>query len=174
MKKSDIKTVPDYFKQYISLVEDHSIIDQLEIGGIEPYLAQIDQLNELGDQVYAEGKWTIKQILQHLIDCDIIFLNRALRFLREDKTDLPGFEENDYAKSARVSHKTVSGLLEELQIVRMSAYHLFKDLNTVEWQRSGTANNKEISVLAIACIMVGHAYHHFNVIQERYIPLLDQ
>lgn len=171
MTKNDIQNIPDYYIQYVSKVSDGSFDEIFENEGIDCYLDRLEDLEKVGDEVYAEGKWTIKQLVQHLIDCDRIFLNRALRFLRNDTTELPGFDETLYAESARVDHKSLESLLEELQIVRLSAWHLFKDLTEEEWQRTGTANGKTISVLAIAFIIIGHAKHHFDVIEERYMSL---
>jgi len=171
MKKSQIQTAPSYFIQYIDLVEDKELMEVLDSGGIELFLDEIENLKNVGDKIYAEGKWTVNQIIMHLIDTERIFQNRALRFARKDKTNLPGYEENDYAAVARSNDRNVESLLEEYQITRLSTVSFFSNLNNEELSRTGTANGIEISVLAIGFLLVGHPIHHFNVIRERYFKI---
>lgn len=171
MKSLALKSAPEHYHQYINLVNDGSIIEQLEEGGIAEYLEIIEQLEALGDKVYEQGKWTIKQIVQHLIDTERLFVARCLRFLRQDKTPIPGFDHDTYALVARVNHVSLEDLIEEYQILRMSTYLFFKNLSQEEWTRSGTANDKEISIIALAYIIIGHPLHHLNVIEERYLVL---
>jgi hypothetical protein len=171
MKSIALASAPEYYHNYINLVNEEPIIEQLEEGGIAEYLQIIEQLEALGDKVYAQGKWTIKQIVQHLIDTERLFVARCLRFLRQDKTPIPGYDHDAYAIVARVDHVSLSDLIEEYQILRMSTYLFFKNLSQEEWTRSGTANNKEISIVAMAYVIIGHPLHHLNVIEERYLGL---
>lgn len=171
MKSIALASAPEYYHNYINLVNEEPIIEQLEEGGIAEYLQIIEQLEALGDKVYAQGKWTIKQIVQHLIDTERLFVARCLRFLRQDKTPIPGYDHDAYAIVARVDHVSLSDLIEEYQILRMSTYLFFKNLSQEEWARSGTANNKEISIVAMAYVIIGHPLHHLNVIEERYLGL---
>lgn len=174
MKRSDITVMPNYHKPYASLVEDKELLEVLPTGGIDVYENAIEQLNELGNQAYAEGKWSVKQIIEHITDCERIFTNRALRYVRNDKTELPGFEENDYAAAARSNERSVEDLLQELKDQRKSTFNFFKNLSDEELLRTGFGNGQEISVAAIGFISVGHPLHHFNVIKERYFPLLRE
>ena len=172
MKSEALKGSPEYYKTYINLVDDNrSIVDLLEQGGIEHFREHVDTLNKIGQKTYAKGKWTVNEIIQHLIDTERIFINRALRFLRLDSTDLPGYDHNAYVPVSKANKRSLEDLLEEYEILRLSNIHFFKDLSPLELNRSGNANGNEISVLAIGFVLVGHPIHHFNVIKERYFDL---
>lgn len=171
MKTDVLANTPPFYHTYIKLVADQPLVELLENGGVKCYVDVFDQLVALGDKVYAANKWTVKQIIQHCIDTERIFVNRALRFVRKDATELPGYDENYFADHARVSHRSVADLLEEYQIVRQSTILFFKQLNNEELHRKGTANGGELMVLAIGYILVGHPLHHFNVLKERYFGL---
>jgi hypothetical protein len=171
-KEKALTSVPEYYKSYIHLVpSDGELITQLENGGIAPYVDTVALLENLGDKVYEVGKWTIKEILQHLIDVERILMTRALRFVRQDNTALPGFDHDAYVVTARVDHLTVQELLQAYQVLRLSTVLFFKNLSEDELMRSGTANNVSLSVLGIGYILIGHPLHHFNVIEERYMSL---
>ena len=120
---------------------------------------------------YAENKWTILQIIQHLIDAERIFSYRALRIARNDKTPLAPFEENDYAMMATGENRNAGDLLEEFNAVRRSTMELIKHFNNEEFSRIGTASNNPVSVRALSYIMAGHCDHHKNVIKERYLGM---
>ncbi|MCK7560198.1 DinB family protein [Chitinophaga sedimenti] len=121
------------------------------------------------DYAYAPGKWTIKQVLQHVTDAERIFAYRALRFARADKTELPGWEENEYGEQARVDHLQWDDMLDEFIVVRKSSEYLFKSLNEAELQRGGIANGRFNTVNSIGFVIAGHAYHHHKITQERYL-----
>ena len=174
MKKDAIDSSPEYYLTYIDLVDDDDINILLDGGGIDFFLEHFDLLNKIGDRVYAEGKWTIKQLVQHLIDCERIFQYRILRFLRNDETDLPGFDEDHYANNATAANRSLEGLIEEFQIVRLSSQALFGNLSKEDLLKTGSANGVKISVLAMGFILVGHPLHHANVIKERYFPIIDE
>lgn len=118
---------------------------------------------------YAEGKWTIKDILQHLIDCERIFAYRALRFARQDSTELPGFDENDYAASSSTERRSIADLLDEHDMVRTATEKLFESFSPDMLLRQGKANGQNVSVRALGWIIAGHAVHHAAVIRERYL-----
>ena len=118
---------------------------------------------------YAEGKWTIKDIILHLIDAERIFAYRALRIARNDKTALPGFEENDYVVTANANNREYESLFTEYETVRNATISLFKTFTSEDFLRLGTASNNSISVRAIGYITLGHELHHKNVILERYL-----
>ena len=121
-----------------------------------------------GGHRYAEGKWTVKTVLGHMIDAERIFSYRALRIARGDATPLPGCEENQYAVTAGSDARTVADLVSEILDVRASTIRLFDSLPEDAWVRRGIVNNAEVSVRALGYIVVGHARHHLGVLRERY------
>ncbi len=171
MKEIALKTSPEYYHNYINLVTESPLDDQLISGGIELFMSHFTELEKLGLKTYAEGKWTVNEIIQHLIDTERIFINRALRFLRNDKTNLPGYDHNAYVPVSRSNNRSLDELLTEYKAVRHSSALFYAPLSQEELLRTGTANNLEISVLAIGYILVGHPMHHFNVIKEQYLSL---
>jgi uncharacterized damage-inducible protein DinB len=118
---------------------------------------------------YAQDKWTIKDLLQHLIDSERIFVYRATRFARKDNQSLLGFEENEYAKNANAASRTLQSLKAELSALRESTNFFLESLNNEQLAQIGTANNNLITVNAIAFIIFGHLLHHKNIIEERYL-----
>lgn len=118
---------------------------------------------------YTEGKWTPKDILLHLIDAERIFAYRALRIARNDKTALPGFEENDYVDEANAEERSMNSLLEEYSDVRKATISLFLNFSEEVLKRLGEASDCSVSVRAIGYIILGHERHHVNVITERYM-----
>jgi uncharacterized damage-inducible protein DinB len=121
------------------------------------------------DYRYAEGKWTIKDILLHLIDSERIFAYRALRFARNDKTELPGFDENSYVDEANANQRSIQDLLTELLVVRQASLTLFKSFSEEQLLCKGIASNNPMSVRALGFIIIGHQNHHQKVFEERYL-----
>ena len=121
------------------------------------------------DYRYAEGKWTIKDIIQHIIDAERIFSYRALRFARNDKAELPGFEENEYVEEANGNQRSIMELLTELSSVRHATLLLFKSFNEEQVCRVGIASNNPMSVRAIGFVIIGHQNHHQKIFEERYL-----
>lgn len=118
---------------------------------------------------YAEGKWSIPQILLHITDTERIFSYRILCIARGDKTPLPGFEENDYARESRADERDMKDILEEFQNVRRSTVSLLKSLGDKQLSYTGISNGKEVSVRALCYMLAGHEMHHLKVIQEKYL-----
>ncbi|HEX6890293.1 MAG TPA: DinB family protein [Chryseolinea sp.] len=118
---------------------------------------------------YAEGKWTIKEILVHIIDDERIYGYRALRFARNDKTQLPGFDQDRFAFHSNANERTLEGIMEEYDAVRMSTITLFDSFTDDVLLRRGTANNNEVTVRALGYHIAGHELHHHNIIKTRYI-----
>ena len=174
MKRSDIKTMPESQTTNIHEVEDVEVTEALEKYGRKYISLEREKLIALGDKVYAPGKWSAKDIIQHLIDAERVFSYRAMRFARNDKTLLPGFEENDYAITAEASKRNVDELLEEFYAVRESTIRLFKSFTDEMLMREGVVPSGDISVLAIGFTIPGHTIHHLNVLKERYYPLLSK
>lgn len=123
---------------------------------------------ENADFRYAADKWTIKELLGHIIDGERVFSYRALRISRGDQIPLAGFEENEYVANSSFGDYELSDLIEEFSALRQANVLFFKHLNDAAWQRVGTASEATVSVRALAFIMVGHVRHHQNVLRERY------
>ncbi len=164
--------MPKYFDRYINRVEDIDLIEALEKYGSSFLEAEKENFEALGDKIYAPGKWTIKDLLQHMIDAERIFAYRALRFSRNDKTELPGFDEDRYAANVSTKSRTITDLLEEFKTVRTATIQLFRTFDATFMHREGIASGNKMSVLAIGFTMCGHTIHHLGVIKERYYPLL--
>ncbi|HWR94185.1 MAG TPA: DinB family protein [Flavobacterium sp.] len=158
-----------FYKPYIDALNNVDLIDELEISVHRLVKFVQDLPMDKFDYQYAEGKWTIKDILQHLIDVERIFSYRALRIARMDKTPLSGFDEDAYAAIANGSQRSVQSLLSELLTVRESTLSLFKTFSDEILLRKGIASGKEISVRALGFIIIGHQNHHQKVFQERYL-----
>jgi uncharacterized damage-inducible protein DinB len=169
MEKSQIEHLPEYYKRYVNQVDSDDLLDFL-VKSFEVTRQIIAGLpEEKGDYRYAEGKWTIKELLNHIIDTERIMTYRALCFARGDKNELPGFEENDYAPNSRANRRTLADLMAEFKAVREASIALFKSFDETMWQGSGIASNNLISVLALGYIVAGHEVHHRKVLMERYL-----
>jgi uncharacterized damage-inducible protein DinB len=121
---------------------------------------------------YAEGKWTLKELLLHLSDAERVFQYRILAFARGEKNELPGFDEELYAENSFANERKLDSLLEEYQLVRKSSQILLETLNPSVLNNIGTANGNQISAETIGKLIVGHNIHHLNIIEERYLPKL--
>ena len=123
-----------------------------------------------GAHRYAPGKWSLKDLLQHLSDAERIFTYRCLRIGRGDATPLPGWEEDDYALAAKADARAVADLLADFQATRLAGLELFRSLPEAAWANKGTSNGKTLSARVIPFVCLGHAAHHLAVIRERYLP----
>ncbi|OGS72068.1 MAG: damage-inducible protein DinB [Flavobacteria bacterium RIFCSPLOWO2_12_FULL_31_7] len=159
----------EYYGYYISLNTSENLIQNLEnqLQVTADFFKSIP--SEKLEFQYEVGKWTPKDILQHIIDSERIFAYRALRFARFDSVNLPGYEENDYAKVANANGRTIDDLIEEYKIVKLASIHLFKSFTKKMLLNIGQANNAPASVRAIGYIIAGHEIHHINIIKERYL-----
>lgn len=168
MPKPTAGDYPEYFGKYISLVPEEELSEAFknQFPKIESFLRSIDEAES--NYSYAPGKWTLKELLQHLIDCERIFNYRALCFSRKETVSLPAFEENEYAKNSNANNRSWKSLSNELINVRRSTVDLFNSFSDEMIQQTGIANNKSISVLSIGFIIIGHITHHIKVVQEKY------
>ena len=168
MSKPSPTTYPPYFQKYIDLVPDEELlsgfVNQAVI--IKNLLGSITE--EKSVFAYAPGKWTLKDLLQHMIDTERIFCYRALCFARKEAFHLPGFDENEYAANASANNRTWQSLKEEFIAVRNATELLFKSFSEEELLRSGIANNILTSAVSMGFITLGHVYHHKKIIEERY------
>lgn len=167
--KPDTTEYLPYYGKYVSLVPDGDILTVLgkqmeETAGL---------LNSIPESRagfrYAPDKWSVKELVGHLIDCERIFAYRALRFARNDQTPLSGFEQDDYVSNASFDSCRLVDLSSELRSVRQSTVFLFKHLDAKAWMRSGLANDSEASVRALAHIIAGHELHHREILRSRYL-----
>ena len=157
-----------YYESYISLVPEEDIVKAMS-RALADSLAFLAQVSESEACVcHPPYTWTIKQVVGHLNDCERIFGYRALRFARGDSTPLPGFDENAYARTAVLDRVPLTELALEFEALRHSHIALFKNLTDIDWNRRGTANQgQEVSVRAIAYIIVGHERHHMAILRRR-------
>jgi hypothetical protein len=171
IKKSEIGELPKFFDRYISITDDLDLIEGLHHYAPHNVFPSIEALAAIKDKIYAPGKWTIKDILQHCIDTERIMAYRALCFARFDENMMPGFDEGDYAKNTNLENRTVADLIEEFGIVRKSNIMMFEGFNKKMLLRKGTANHIRLSPLSLCFVIMGHGLHHANVIKERYLNL---
>ncbi len=171
MKKSDINQAPCYFDTYINLVDDIELTDALKQSISELDNLDFDALEKLADYAYAEGKWTVKDIIQHMLDTERVMNYRALSYARNDVKQLPGFDENNYAKNVNTKKRSLKSLIAELKLVHKSSIALFKSFDKKALQRKGIMFNSEMSVLAVGFVIAGHQKHHLKVIAERYMSV---
>jgi hypothetical protein len=167
-RPTESEYAPDY-QSYIDQVSESDILAVLR--------SQMDELDLLLGRVepqqetfrYDEGKWSIREIVGHLIDGERVFGYRAFCIARGEKQNLPGFDQNDYMLTAPYHHIELDDLLSELRLIRLGNIAMFRTLNEESWSRFGTANENQITVRAIAFGMAGHVRHHMNVLRERYL-----
>lgn len=159
-----------FYKGYIEQVPQGEPIPALEKAGEE--ISRFLTLLPEGKSNYRYGpdKWTVKELLQHVIDTERIMAYRALTIARGDTAPLPGFDENSYVRQANVDYRSLNEFKTELQLVRKSSVCLFQSFDEAAFRRRGIANNNPITVLALAYIIAGHQLHHFRILQERYFP----
>ena len=172
MKRSAIVPMPDFFDRYINLVEDVPVVEALQSRSQVFPTADMPKIYALGDKVYAPGKWTIKDVVQHITDNERIQAYRALRFARNDASVLPGYDEEPYAKEARAERRSLEELLEEFEATRRSNILLFRSFTEEMLLRKGICFGKEMSVLALGFVLAGHQEHHVRIVRERYFPLV--
>jgi hypothetical protein len=157
-----------FYAGYVSLVPEADVLGALE--------AQAEELGRLAASVpaekerhrYAEGKWSVREVIDHLTDAERVFGYRAFCLSRGEQAALPSFDENAYVAAARSDGVPLRELVEELVLVRRSNLALLRRLTEAEWGRVGTASGKPVSVRALAFIMAGHPRHHLQVLRERY------
>lgn len=157
-----------YYGTYINKTEGLSLRDDLKRSGEKTisFLNSIP-LDKL-EYRYAEGKWTIKEIIQHLMDAERIFAYRALRIARKDQTPLPGFEQDDYILPSQANKRSIDDLINEFKAIKSATVALFDSFSDEMLLSLGTASKNSISVRALGFIIMGHEIHHCNVIKERY------
>lgn len=169
MPRPDLSRVPEYYHRYISQAKGTNVVTV--IARQTPELIRFFKsiAPSKRNYRYAKGKWTIQEVLQHVIDTERVFAYRALCFARKDKTPLPSFDENLYGDNAKATKRNWADMMEELKAVRRSTELLFQSFDREQMNTYGTASNNPFSVLAIGFIIAGHMNHHVKVIKERYL-----
>lgn len=169
MTNVDLSKVFEYYHRYINL----AISDDLKTALQKHQTNLVSLLENIPDEKwnyrYAEGKWSIKQMVQHIIDGERVFSYRALCFSRKDKTQLPGFDENLFSENSNADSRTKQDLIDELKTVQKSSVQMFNSFNEEQLEQQGIASGKPTYVKGIAYILVGHALHHKKILEERYL-----
>jgi uncharacterized damage-inducible protein DinB len=169
MANVDLARVPEFYHRYIHL----AISDDLQTAFEKHQVDLISFLKEIPKKKwnyrYAENKWTIKEVVQHVIDAERVFAYRALCFARKDATPLPSFDENVFAANSKANGRSKKELLKELKTVQQSSAQLFSSLDEEQLDQSGIASGKSTYVKGVAYILVGHTLHHKNILAERYL-----
>lgn len=169
MPRPDLNEVPAWYHGYINAVEGNDFLAALK-KQTPTFLRMLNKIPLAKRNFrYAKGKWSIQELLQHIIDAERVFAYRALCFARKDKTPLPSFDENEYAANSKASKREWADMVAEFKAVRHSTELMFSSFEKDQLRSVGIANNNPVSVLAIGFILVGHLAHHLNVINTRYL-----
>jgi len=167
--KPDLNTIPEFYRGYIQSVLDNDYLDLLS----NVYADAITILNDIPEEklnfAYAEGKWTIKDILQHIIDSERIFTYRMVAISRGEKQAILGYDHNDYVVCAKAKNRSFASLLKEYKNLHLSTNDLIASFSTEMLQMTGNANGSNIKVIDLIYINAGHQKHHFKILKERYL-----
>jgi uncharacterized damage-inducible protein DinB len=169
MAKPSLASIPAFYHTYVKLVETDDLATALPDNAAETTAFLHRLPAEKWDYRYAEGKWTIKELIQHVIDTERIFSYRALCFARGEKISLPGFDENTYAAASEANNRTSEALLNEWKAVRSATQLLYQSFSEKQLLQTGMANNSTVSVEGLGFIIVGHVLHHLQILKERYL-----
>lgn len=168
MNRPQADEYPIFYKGYVDTVTDDVLVElDHQINIFQALLKQIP--TEKASFAYAEGKWTILELIGHILDTERIMAYRALRFARNDSSPLAGFEENDYVANAHFADRTLESMAEEFEHLRKANLFLIRSMDEVELARVGISNEKPISVKALIFIIAGHLNHHMRILTERYL-----
>jgi hypothetical protein len=158
-----------YYGKYVALVTEPDALQALERSFDDAMKVFRSVPDARAEHRYAPGKWSIKEVVGHLLDAERVFAYRALRFARADETELPGFDENTYVPAGAFDRRALAELLAEWELIRKANLAMFRALPAEAWTRQGSANGSPISVRALAYIIAGHCRHHAQVVRERYL-----
>src|ERR1700687_4533937 len=158
-----------YYDRYISLVPANDTLAALEDQRHETLLLLCGRTETDGDLRYAPDKWSLKELLGHVNDTKRIMSYRALRISRGDATPIEGYEQDDYVLNGPFARRMLAGVIEDYIAVRRATVSLFRNLDEAAWSRRGVANKNEVTVRALAYIIVGHELHHRRVLEEKYL-----
>ena len=161
-----------YIQRYLDLIPSENWLEELKKVEEKTVSLYSHLTEEQSKYAYAEGKWTLKEVILHLSDTERVFQYRILAIARGEEKNLPGFDEELYAQNSFANERNLASLLEEYQLVRKSSQILLQTANELALKNIGTANGNQISAETIGKMIVGHNIHHLNVIEERYLPNL--
>ena len=170
VEKPQAGEYPPYAAMYIDLMpDDGKLLTHLwnSLQSTKKLMQSIPEEKQLYQ--YAEGKWTVKEVLVHIIDDERIYAYRALRFARNDKTELPGFDQDPYAHHSNANTRNIESIVEEYEAVRLSTIALFNGFSDDVMVRHGIANNNEATVRALGYHIAGHEVHHINILKRKYL-----
>ncbi|WP_276485721.1 DinB family protein [Paraflavitalea pollutisoli] len=161
--------VPEAYNNYINAITENELDAALRKNSrrFRKLLKNIPKKKI--NYAYAEGKWTLKELLQHIVDAERVFAFRALHFARKDTAPLPGFDENVWAITAKAPKRSWNDLVDEFNALRVSTEFLFASLDEDQLLQNGTANNNQMSVVGLGFVCAGHVAHHMRIIKERYL-----
>lgn len=170
MNKPEHEKIPAFYRKYVELVPEDKELMPLLIESRDGFLDLLKEIpEEKGSYAYAEKKWTIKELINHVCDAERIFAYRALRFGRGDLTDLPGFEQDDYVENSGANSLDFEELMTEFRNIRNSTIDLFNGFDSKALTRFGSANGFRIDVNTLGYIIIGHLYHHQRELKNKYL-----
>jgi uncharacterized damage-inducible protein DinB len=159
----------DYQGTYINMVGNMPVLDVLTESKSNTHAFLYSIPLEKEEYAYAEGKWTVKEVVNHMIDTERIFAFRLLAFARGEKQGLPGFEQDDYVQQSFANERMLHDLADEFRAVRESSLYLVSNLNEQQLANIGTSNNHPLSARALVYMMAGHELHHIKILKEKYL-----
>jgi hypothetical protein len=168
-KKPEQSEFLPYYGKYIDLVASGDVVTTLAKQMDETQALLRGLPASIATHRYAPGKWSVNEVIGHVLDAERIFAARALRFARGDGTPLPSFEQNDYVANATFNAYPISELALELASIRQSTIYLFRHIDEAAWMRRGIASNAEVTVRALAYIIAGHELHHRHILRTKYL-----
>lgn len=168
----NLEYLPAYYQGYVSLVGNQPLIAAMtqSKAAVLQLFKTIDE--QQGAYAYDTGKWTIRELINHVIDTERVFAYRALSFARNDHAELPGFEENEWVVSSKANNRSMEHLVGQYEQLSASTVMLFKSFDSEMLNRVGTANGAQFNVANIGFIIAGHEIHHLNILKERYLNQL--
>ncbi len=169
MPRPDLSRVPEFYHGYISKTKGDDLMTALRNSSSELFSLLNSVPKEKHDYRYADNKWTIKEVVQHMLDGERVFSYRALRFARKDETPLPGFDENLFAQTAKADRRNWNDMVDEFAALRKANEAMFASFDNEQLESSGVASERSIYVLGIGFIVAGHVNHHCQIIKERYL-----
>jgi uncharacterized damage-inducible protein DinB len=160
---------PDYYQPYMDVLQEGDVLYLLEKQAVDLQHIFRNLDDKRTEEAYAEGKWTIKELLQHMIDSERIFAYRALCISRGEEASLPGYDEDKYVYNSMANSRLIKDMLEEYEVVRRSSLIMFRSFTSEMLDTYGVGNGKRVTVRGIIHVLAAHEQHHMNILQERYL-----
>ena len=170
MTRPDLEKIPTFYRGYVQMVSEDKELLPAMIESRDTFLELLAEISSDREQyAYAPGKWTVKELIQHICDAERVFSYRALRFGRGDMTDLAGFEQNDYVANCHANNRQMVDLVREFTNTRNSTIDLYDSFEIKDLTRFGSASGFRIDVTSLGYIIVGHLLHHMSILRSRYL-----